>query len=89
MEHARPKIHVSAEKGLGIPISKDRALEIFNLLAGIGYAVSVKHIRGNYYVEVPVRLVGDKAYNAEAEISAIAFQGGFTAIQAGKLLRIA
>ncbi len=79
----------NAERGVGVPIGRDRALDIFTLLSGIGYAVSVKHIRGNYYVEVPVRLVGDKAHNKDAEITTLMMQGGYTVLQAGNLLRIA
>ena len=71
------------------PLTKDRALDIFSILSGIGYGCSVKHLRGNYYVEVPVRLRGDMAYHKESEIISIAKRGGFEALQAGNLLRIA
>lgn len=85
----RVKVGHDRIKNPGKPISRDRALEIFALLCGLGYAASVKHIKGNYYVEVPVRLQGDRAYMKEAEIMEIATRGGFTAVQAGNLLRIA
>lgn len=71
------------------PLSRDRALEIFNLICGLGYGCAVKHLRGNYYVEVPVMLVGDKAYGKQVEIIEIAKRGGYEALQTGNVLRIA
>ena len=72
-----------------VGMSQSQALEVFRLLAGIGYGVSIKHLRGNYYVEIPVRLKGDKAYYKEAEIMTLVQRAGFQAVQAGQLLRIA
>lgn len=69
-------------------MTKERAIEIFNLLAGMGYACAVKHIRGSYAVEVPVTLRGDKAYGKQTEIIEIAKRGGFEVVQAGQLLRV-
>lgn len=71
------------------PLSKDRAMDVFTTLVAQGYAVSVKHVRGNFYVEVPVRLRGDKAYGQEAEIMALMSRAGYQCVQAGSLLRIA
>ena len=69
-------------------MTKDRAMEIFNILSGIGYAVSIKHLGGYYFIEVPVRLKGDPAHGREGEIIALAARGGFVAIQTGRTLRI-
>ena len=71
------------------PLSKDRALEIFEILCGMGYGCAVKHLRGSYYVEVPVRLRGDKAYHEEAFIMQVARRGGYEVLQTGSILRIA
>jgi hypothetical protein len=69
-------------------LSKEKAIEIFSLLSGMGYAVAIKHIGYRFYVEVPVTLRGDKAYGKQAEIMQLATRGGFTAIQTGQTLRI-
>lgn len=69
-------------------LTRDQALEIFNVLAGLGYACAVKHRARDYTVEVPVRLSGDKAYGKEAEIVQIAMRAGFVAVQTGHTLRI-
>jgi hypothetical protein len=69
-------------------LTKEKAIEIFGVFAGIGYAVSIKHVKGKFYVEVPVTLKGDPAYGKQAEIMEIAVRGGFTAVQTGHTLRI-
>jgi hypothetical protein len=71
------------------PLSGDRALEIFHLFCAMGYGCAVKHLRGNYYVEIPVRLVGDPAYRQEARIMEVARRGGYEVLQTGRTLRIA
>lgn len=63
-------------------------MDIFNILAGLGYAVAIKHLRGNYFIEVPIRLRGDKVYGKEAEISELAERAGFRTLQTGMTLRI-
>ena len=68
------------------PLTRDRALEIFTILSGMGYGCAVKHLRGNYYVEVPVRLRGDKAYHEEALIMQVARRGGYEVLQTGSFL---
>lgn len=80
---------LSGKKVMVKPLTRDRALEIFNLLTAQGYAVSVKHIRGDFYVEVPVRLRGDKAYGKEVEITELVSRAGYQCVRAGMLLRIA
>lgn len=71
------------------PLTRDKALEIFTLICGLGYGCAVKHLRGNYYVEVPVMLKGDPAYLKQVEIIEIAKRGGYEALQTGNVLRIA
>lgn len=71
------------------PLSRDRALDIFTLICGLGYGCAVKHLRGSYYVEIPVRLKGDPAYHKEVEIIELAKRGGYEALQTGAVLRIA
>lgn len=69
-------------------LNKDKAIEIFSLLVGMGYPVAIKHVDGKFYVEVPVTLRGSKAYGKQAEIMNLAIRGGFTAVQTGHTLRI-
>lgn len=69
-------------------LSRDKALEIFGILSGMGYAVSVKHLRGYFFIEVPVRLRGDKCYGKEAEIAQLVERAGLRTIQTGQTLRI-
>lgn len=75
--------------GPNYALSKDKAIEIFSLLSGIGYGVAIKHLRGNYYIEIPVRLRGDKAYRAEWEITRLMARSGYQVLQAGNILRVA
>lgn len=70
----------------GLP--RDAAMHLFNMIVEKGYAVSVKHMGGFYFIEVPVRLVGDPAYRQEAEIQALAFRAGCSTLQTGSTLRI-
>ncbi len=69
-------------------ISRDAAMSMFVMLTNLGYGCAIKHLRGYYYIEVPVRLNGDKAYHKEAEISALAFRAGYVTMQSGHTLRI-
>ena len=69
-------------------MSRDNAIEIFTILSGMGFGVAIKHIRGDFQIEVPVRLRGDKAYRKEAEISMVALRAGYIAVQTGSTLRI-
>lgn len=69
-------------------LDRDAALAMFVTLSNLGYGVAVKHINGQYFIEVPVRLRRDKSYGKEAEITALAFRAGFTTVQAGGVLRI-
>lgn len=69
-------------------LTKEKAIEIFGVLAGMGYGVAIKHKSGKFYVEVPVTLKGDPAYGKQAEIMQVAIRGGFTAVQTGMTLRI-
>lgn len=66
----------------------DAAIQIFTTLSGLGYGVSIKHLRGLYFIEVPVRLRGDASYGKEAEIADLASRVGLTTIQTGQTLRI-
>lgn len=75
-------------EGERFELRQDKAIEIFMLLAGMGYGAAIKHVRGKYYVEVPVTLKGDPAYGKQSEIMQIAVRGGFTAVQTGQTLRI-
>lgn len=72
----------------GATLPKEAAFSIFNVLVGLGYGCALKHLRGGFQVEVPVRLRGDKAYNKESEITALAVRAGYNAIQTGNTLRI-
>ncbi len=69
-------------------IKRQDAFAIFTLLTDMGYGCAIKHLRGLYYIEVPVRLAGDKAYHREAEVSAIAYRAGYQPVQTGNTLRI-
>jgi hypothetical protein len=69
-------------------LTKDKAIEIFSLLVGMGYDVAIKHAQTKFYVEVPVTLRGSKSYGKQAEIMALAIRGGFQAVQTGQTLRI-
>jgi len=69
-------------------MSRDKALEIFNILSGMNYGCTIKHLQGVFSVEVPVTLRGDPAYGKQAEIIRLAMRGGFEPVQAGQLLRI-
>jgi hypothetical protein len=69
-------------------ISKAAALDLFFRLTEKGYAVSVKHLGGYYFVEVPVGLVGDPCYGQTAEIQTLAKRAGCQTIQTGNTLRI-
>lgn len=69
-------------------LPQGEAMSIFNVLVGKGYACSVKHVQGRFYIEVPVTLRGDPAYGRQSEIMELAIRGGFDAIQTGQVLRI-
>lgn len=69
-------------------LTKEKAIEIFNLLCGMEYDVAIKFAQGHYYVEVPVTLRGSKSYGKQVEIVNIAMRGGFVAVQTGMTLRI-
>ena len=69
-------------------LSRDKAIEIFNLLSGMEYDVAIKFTRDKYYIEVPVTLAGSKSYGKQAEIMSLAIRGGFIAVQTGMTMRI-
>ena len=69
-------------------ISRDAAFSIFNTFVERGYAASVKHLGGYFFVEVPVALRGDPCFGQEAEIANAARRAGLQTIQTGNTLRI-
>jgi hypothetical protein len=70
----------------GLP--RDKALDIFQALVDLGFACSVKHLGGYYFVEVPVGLIGDPCYLQNAAVQQIAFQAGAATLQTGETLRV-
>lgn len=69
-------------------ISRDVALDLFFSLVERGFAVSVKHLGGWYFIEVPIGLRGDPCYGRAAEIQTLAQRAGCQTIQTGQTLRI-
>jgi hypothetical protein len=69
-------------------ITRDKGMQIFDVLVGLGYAVALKHMHGKFYLEIPVRLRGDKVYGKEAEIATLAERAGLGTVQAGGVLRV-
>jgi hypothetical protein len=49
-------------------LNQDAAMLLWNSLVNRGYAVALKHRDGRFTLEIPVRLVGDPAYEQEDEI---------------------
>jgi hypothetical protein len=70
----------------GMP--RDIAFTLFHMLVDRKYAVSLKHLGGYYFIEVPVALRGDPCYGRQAEIIALASNAGCEAIQTGPTMRI-
>ncbi len=69
-------------------MSKESALLLFHIFVEKGYAVSIKHRRGGYSLEIPVRLTDDPCYGMEGEIVGMAVRGGRIAVQTGGTLSI-
>jgi hypothetical protein len=69
-------------------ISRDVALDLWYGLVRKGYACSIKHLGGWYFVEVPIGLRGDPCFGQDAEIQTLAERAGCKAIQTGNTLRI-
>lgn len=89
----RPRVTTNIKSGIKddapiLRLDRQRALDIFNVITGLGFACSIKHLRGYYFIEVPVRLRGDKAFNAEAEITQLVERAGLRTLQTGMTLRI-
>jgi len=76
-----PKVNV---KG----ISQTVALDLFFTLVDKGFACSVKHLGGWYFVEVPIGLRGDPCFGQAAVIQTLASRAGLQTIQTGSTLRI-
>ena len=69
-------------------ISRDKAFDLFHTLTEKGFACSVKHLGGWFFVEVPVGLRGDPCYQQDAVIQTLAKRAGCDTIQTGNTLRI-
>jgi hypothetical protein len=50
-------------------ISKEEAIRLFVEFDARGWAVALKHRRGEYSVEIPTGLIGDPAYRREESIA--------------------
>lgn len=67
---------------------RGKALDLWNNLIDRGFACSIKHLGGFYFVEVPVGLQGDPCYQQNAVIQTLALNAGCKTIQTGHTLRI-
>lgn len=81
-----PDRPVQAREIPGMP--RDAAFRMFDMLVANRYAVSIKHIGGFYFIEVPVGLRGDPAYGKQAEIQTLSERAGYRCLQTGQTLRI-
>jgi hypothetical protein len=76
-------------KAVAIPgLPRHVAFSIFRRLEEKKFAVSLKHLGGFYFIEVPVTLIGDPCYGQNAEIQTIALNAGVRCVQTGPTLRI-
>ena len=70
----------------GLPL--DKAMELFGTLCGWGFACSIKHMGGWYFIEVPVGLRGDPCFHQTPKVQTLAFNAGCKTIQTGHTLRV-
>ena len=69
-------------------LQADAAMMLFMTLMRRGYAVALKHRDGRFSLEIPVRLVGDAAYEQEDEIVVLVRNLGREAVQTRDTLTI-